>query len=252
MSYPIKTNRYPSVKAIYPEKGKNMCHPGVIKKLIFNLNKMRYTDHSTLEEHEQFYKQYRIIYDIFYKYWIDEPLDWTPDTRILFRLFDTLKPPDACISRSVQINLSITTNGVIFDFEPNEILEEIGKCDKRYILFDFGIINYNNKNDNHANLIVFDKKLKNAYRIEPNYGFGGNYDHLIDPNLTTGCKSINYSYKGFLPSSCKRIYHMGFCVILSIVKYIHHEITNELLRKVIVNFFKSEYNRVCKKELVIN
>lgn len=168
-SYPVKTNRYPVVKAIYPENGKNICHAGVIKSLIFNLNKMRYKDDSTLEEHEQFYKQYRIIYNIFYKYWAEEPLDWTPDTRLLFRLFDLLKPPDACISQKVQINLSITNFSVIFDFEPNEILEEINKCDKRYVLIDFGIINYNNKNDNHANLIVFDKKSKNVYRIEPNF-----------------------------------------------------------------------------------
>ena len=44
--------------------------------------------------------------------------------------------------------------------------------------------------------------------------------------------------------------HPGLCIFLSVIKYTHGiELTNTQVKEIIISFFKSEYNRLCSKDL---
>jgi hypothetical protein len=134
----------------------------------------------------------------------------------------------------------------------NEIFREQQhgcKTDKILVAF---IINF--MESSHANLLVFDKSIKKVFRIEPNYGFqeyNRLYNTAIENRLERFSEELGYIYSGYLPSSCQRMWHPGFCSFISVARYIHGlQLDAKMLQKIIVDFLKHEYNRICDKNLL--
>ena len=106
----------------------------------------------------------------------------------------------------------------------------------------------------HANLLIFDKDSKKVWRIEPNYGFESYselYNTAIENRLESFCDDLGYVYSGYFPASCQKMDHPGFCLFISAARYVFGiDLTPELLKEVIVGFFKREYNTICNKNIM--
>lgn len=108
--------------------------------------------------------------------------------------------------------------------------------------------------------MIISLKQKIAYRIEPNYGkawdqFSGNYVNVI---LKTFCKErLKVSFLGEYPGHCsylswiippkvKTIPHSGLCMFISVGRYVYgNALTEDILIKFIVNFYKNEMKKIC-------
>ena len=90
----------------------------------------------------------------------------------------------------------------------------------------------------------------NFYRIEPNYGsidWHKRYDKVIETLLTNEPNLSGWIYSGFFPSSKCDMYHPGFCLWISVARYIYgKKLDNNLLKKIIIDFFKDEYKNIFK------
>ena len=274
--FPDSVKRYPERRKVRPDVSgisgiKKICHPGVIKKMIFNLEKMKYTSNSSLEEINEFFQQYELIYSIFNtEYWSKLRTYWNADINILFKLFESMNylsknthfiKDTVAFFRIVPKRTLFGKNleeSIMFDVYTEELINELNKNKERFALLYFNLtLPEGGIHGEHANLLVFDKNRKQIFRIEPNYGYADwhkKYDsiieHKIKEYLHTELK--DYKFIGFFPSSCKPMYHPGFCLWISLVRYFYGmELSNEKLKKVIVTFFKKEYNEICNKNLKI-
>ena len=247
------------MELVYPDKvtkntkgKKYLCHQGVVKKMLMNLQKMSYSDISSKKEIELFYKQFSMIFLLLWKeYYSTQNIFWDPNSFILIQLLSFLKIDD-CIIKNTFATMNFYRYGYTsINIDKDNFYKKIQKCGtSKKVLIPF-IINF--MDSSHANLLVLDESTKKAYRIEPNYGFEGYiklYDTAITNRLESFFKDLGYSYSGFLPSSCEKKYHPGFCAFISIARYFYGiTFTNEKLKNVIVSFIKSEYNQYCSKKL---
>ena len=227
---------------VYPDrvKSKNyICHPGVIKKMLMNLQK--------LEDYNEFFKQYTLIYMLLWKrYYVKHNVFRDPGAFFIVQLLNFLKVDD-CIS-------SAYASMTFYEHEYSDIIiqtwilvQKLAECPKVLVPF---IITFDDETS-HANLLIFDNKQ--IYRVEPNAGFESyekKYNTAITNRLEHFAQKIGYTYNGYLPSACQRMWHPGLCIFLSVLKYtVGISLTQDQVKKTIVEFFKSEYNRICFKSL---
>jgi hypothetical protein len=222
---------------------KYLCHPGTVKKMLMNLQKLEYFDPMF---YKQFYKIYILLWDRYYK--LQQNFS-DPNEFIIMQLLTYLNSGD-CVSSYATMNFTRYGYTSIYmdsiNFEKN--LKKAG-CQKILVPF---IINF--MEGSHANLLIFDKDTKQVLRIEPNYGFesySGLYNTSIDNRLEHFSQELGYTYAGFLPSSCQKMYHPGFCAFISAARYVYGlELTPGVLKEIIIDFLKREYNRICNKNLM--
>jgi hypothetical protein len=243
------------MNVVYPDpvdkkiRGKKyICHPGVIKKMLMNLQKMEYSSNESIN---LFYKQYELIYLTLWKeYYIKQNFFQDPSSFFIVQLLKFLKVDDCILEKTFasMIFEEYTYSDIII--KPWILLERLSTCNKILIPF---IIQFS-PTDAHANLLIIDVPTKKVYRVEPNVGFESyekKYNVSIDNRLTHFATNLlGYTYAGYLPSSCQRMWHPGLCIFLSVIKYIYGKsLTNDQIKNTIVSFFKSEYNQICSKAL---
>lgn len=239
--YPDKVN-----KKIYGRK--KVCHPGFIKKMLMNLQKLEYTDTSSKEARAEFGKQYELIYTVFWNnyYMINE--NWiNPSSFFIFQLLSFLGYDDCIMKHGIsQLSFEPYEYHLIFSYHILRNLME--SCQGKKIIVPF-ILNFNGQA--HANLLIVDTVKKKLFRVEPNYGYPfKKYETAIENRLQSLASTFDLTYEGYLPSSCKKTDHPGLCVFISVLLYTHGiKLTNSQIKEVIVGFFKSEYNRLCGKQL---
>jgi hypothetical protein len=242
---------------VYPDKinkkikgRKKICHPGFIKKMIMNLQKLEYTENSSKETKQEFFEQYELIYQIFWtdyyavnERWINENIFF------ILQLLSYLGFNDCILDRGTA-QLTFEKYDYYLQFSYHILDQKINECQGKKVIVPF-IMNFNG--EAHANLLIADTVTKKIYRVEPNYGFPfKKHETAIENRLEHLAKMYNYTYGGYLPSSCKKTDHPGLCIFIAVLLYTHGiRLTNDQIKETIIGFFKSEYNRLCGKNLKI-
>ena len=104
----------------------------------------------------------------------------------------------------------------------------------------------------HSNLLIISPKDKKIYKLEPNIE---NTEDLtsVDPGAdmlyTKYAKQSGYTYDGQWNSITCSLKHAGLCLFISHFSFIYGKnITNEILKDNIVNFFKWLLNKICNEQ----
>ena len=108
----------------------------------------------------------------------------------------------------------------------------------------------------HSNLLIISHKDKKLYKLEPNIQ---DTEHLTSVNVdanklyTKYAKQSGYKFEGQWNSVVCSLKHAGLCVFISHFSFIYGKnITNEILKDNIVNFFKWLLNKICNQQLCDN
>ena len=96
------------MELVYPDKvtkniksKKYLCHQGVVKKMLMNLQKLNYSDNSSKKEIDLFYKQFNMIYLLLWKeYYSTQNIFWDANSFILIQLLSFLKIDDCIIKNT--------------------------------------------------------------------------------------------------------------------------------------------------------
>jgi len=222
-----------------------ICKANVLKDMIMRLQKIEYG--TSKYSMELFYKQYYEIYTLLWRdYYSKNIMFKNLSTFFIIQLLTFIGGED-CILKRTQAYLQFNEHDYFFTIQWWHLHAKLSKCTDKKVLVPF-IIQFT-PTDAHANLLVVDAKLKKVYRIEPNYGFETKYDTVITNRLEYFASNLGFVYSGFFPSSCQKLWHPGLCLMLSVLKYKFETLTNDQIKSIIVSFFKSEYNRICSKNL---
>ena len=252
---------------VYPDKNRvhgkfKVCHPGIIKKMLMNLQKLEYTDTSSREKLIEFGKQYNLIYEIFWtEYYLQNELYKNAYVFFTVQLLKFLNVDD-CILNKAYVRIQFTKYAYDLVVMIHWLYIKLEKCKGKKVLVPL-ILEFDESEESetieskyrsaHANLLIFDTNTKKVYRVEPNVGFSifeNKYNTAITNKLEILSKKFGFEYAGYFPSSCKKMGHPGLCMFLSVLKYTNGiELTNTQVKEIIVSFFKSEYNRLCFKQL---
>ena len=160
---------------------------------------------------------------------------------------NTIKHLEECIDPTA---LSFDTkNNIIYGKSINDILDGT-KCDKnKNIMLSIRL-------PEHSNLLIISPTDNKLYKLEPNVE---NTEHLtsVDPAADILYKAYaeqsGYKYKGQWNSIVCSLKHAGLCLFISHFSFIYGKnITNEILKDNIVNYFKWLLNKLCNEQRECN
>ena len=212
---------------------------------LHKLSLMEYISSSSVKTVNAFFDQFNKIYMYLWeKKYTTQKVFWDPTTFLMIQLLSFMNVNKDCIIKNTFASMEFIPNWYT-DIEMDIPLfeEKIKKCllkKKTKVVLPFIITM---KEGSHANLLILNTSEKIAYRIEPNYGndpFIKKYNTAIENRLESFFPTIGYRYGSFLPTSCKKLYHGGLCLFIAVLRYVYPKLTNEILKKTIINFFRSE------------
>jgi hypothetical protein len=204
----------------------------ILKQEILKLKKMPYTSEVTPEEtnlKQAFADQTMVIVLLFDKYFKIILQDYISE------YINLIQPTQHCISKDV-IKIKYDEN-YNFDISGPSINEIVNKnnCGNSTIMVPVAII----KPSFHSNLLIISLSDKKLYKIEPNIETQRTSYIENDYTYTKYAGNSGYIYSGKWNNLTCNLKHRGLCMWISNFSFIYGKnISNEILKKSIVDFFK--------------
>jgi len=147
----------------------------------------------------------------------------------------------------------------------NVLNEGLSRCENKgqkytgdHIFFNMDILIYQDgieQDEGHSNTIIFDKKRKYVWRVEPNFDIKnqvykndlyGKQDELINKGLRDFFDSakLGYTFKGYYPNVMKTCpLHGGLCVFVSVlVMYTDKTLDKKTIKENLLKYIEWEYS----------
>ena len=238
---------------------KYICHQTVLKQMVTTLSKMPYI---TSQNKKDFFTQVSLILKPVLLFYANTGFD--SFNHFTGQLFTYLKG-EATFIEDVRIMITQYDTPASSFYANKKYFElSLKECKTNIIVFPFSLETYVSA---HANLLIIDKNAKVAWRIEPNAGSSFDiYDKYIDPHLLKFFKEYGIKYLYNFPGECpiwlnripifnlffnvkkpEYLPHYGLCMFIAVGKFIYgNRLTDEILKKFIIEFFKNEMKNICK------
>ena len=246
-----------------------ICHQGVIRKMLLNLENMEYpidsNNSSDDELRYRFFVQTEKIVNVLSNYYSDIGKD--AYVYLTAQMLKSAIPQGVCVIDSMRVTINNYDSPIRSSlFYPKPLISAINKCSSEIVLVQL-LLN-NTRQELHANLLVIGNG--NCWRLEPNAGTTWDqYDPVVDSKLVIFCKDLKIKYRYAFPGMCpiwvnkiprwlaqmipvypgppmKYLKHGGLCMFLAVAKFIYsNRLNNTILKEFIVNFFKGELKFIC-------